>query len=826
MLIEPHRRGRPSAPTPSQNRRSSSLLCSSFQDRNAADLRRGRRINGLQLPLHPQQVIGWLTVLIFGLATFLVIIPALKTPLSKYIWALLALLFAVHIVSHLTALLLDPSDSELRRQHKSDRIIPEFDRTKHRHVIENSRCHLCNIKTSGPRTKHCGVCNKCVGEFDHHCRWLNNCIGRRNYTSFLLCVFTSVLATVTITGLVIAEVTLYFVSPESLNLWTVTEQQHHYQGVNREFMSIGGGAVAAAVGSGEPVNGSMLSDEDDNGTLTLLVPGLVNVSNASTNSSSDSSASAPFPLEDTIFLIFIAVVGVLASVSAALLIHLCFFHIYISFLGLTTYEYIRNQREQQQVEAPAPVVVVPTVSTHQPPPNVPPSESSSSRRRENMHSEAQLIVNSTPETVTRQRRRGVGGRKTQTLSRSSSIDRIFFCSTVKGTTTSRKTSKLNAVGVATSEDARRNISSGSSSTTTTTSLKTQCVICSLIELDPSHQKKDFLCCTKIYNREKVNIKLGLDVDPEEEEAIITTSSTTTTTTNAIRALMAHETPANSTPPNKSPQPQRWRSKLYCCVTVPDSPDTHLDVCNALGSLQSGHQGMDVESGGGFPRPHIDNNVFKITLNEDDPKSHQNVNKNKPPVIPRPTRRGVGPLRKYNRLRRLLRMVKFQRNINEGLVVNGNGNGSSTSAATALKLNQVRPMTISGGEVPLSINHRQMPPPSSMTAPSPRRKHRPRADLKGYMEYLSESNTSHQEATDSTTTTTSTGTSTMERSPSESFSPPLSHKLDPSVFTKRTRKKQFRNQLSPIRESGLSNPNSPAPARNQFFPTGGVSGSPK
>lgn len=31
-----------------------------------------------------------------------------------------------------------------------------------------------------------------------------------------------------------------------------------------------------------------------------------------------------------------------------LLLHLCFFHIYISFLGLTTYEYIRQQRQNQQ----------------------------------------------------------------------------------------------------------------------------------------------------------------------------------------------------------------------------------------------------------------------------------------------------------------------------------------------------------------------------------------------------------------------------------------------------------------------------------------------
>lgn len=39
------------------------------------------------------------------------------------------------------------------------------------------------------RSKHCRVCNKCIGNFDHHCKWLNNCIGSANYKIFfaLIC---------------------------------------------------------------------------------------------------------------------------------------------------------------------------------------------------------------------------------------------------------------------------------------------------------------------------------------------------------------------------------------------------------------------------------------------------------------------------------------------------------------------------------------------------------------------------------------------------------------------------------------------------------------
>jgi len=54
-------------------------------------------------------------------------------------------------------------------------------------------CQHCDTAYAGRHRKHCWSCNKCVTDFDHHCKYLNTCIGGSNYRPWVLFIVTLVL---------------------------------------------------------------------------------------------------------------------------------------------------------------------------------------------------------------------------------------------------------------------------------------------------------------------------------------------------------------------------------------------------------------------------------------------------------------------------------------------------------------------------------------------------------------------------------------------------------------------------------------------------------
>lgn len=242
-----------------------------------------RRLHGLQLPLNYQQIIGWFVFVATGTLNFFILIEIQFEALRTIALIVFIVLYVCHVSSHLTASLLDPSETELRKLKVYN--VPEFDRQIHAHVIENGRCHLCNIHTSSRRTKHCSICNKCVDHFDHHCKWLNNCIGRRNYVAFIACVTTALMISTFTSSLCAADIVMFFTNPKYLS----TEAQN-----------------------------------------------FINCSTLSTTT----STSNIFCRSSLSFLIFLVLFCTTASAIGCALLHLCCFHIYISLIGVTTYEYV------------------------------------------------------------------------------------------------------------------------------------------------------------------------------------------------------------------------------------------------------------------------------------------------------------------------------------------------------------------------------------------------------------------------------------------------------------------------------------------------------
>ncbi|XP_078007894.1 palmitoyltransferase ZDHHC11-like [Phascolarctos cinereus] len=173
------------------------------------------RVNGWSLPLNSFQFVAWTAYVYMTIVAFGLFIPLLPYFWKKLTYIVLGMLFVFHLVVHIIAVTMDPADPNVRNKESYGELMPALDRSKHKHVIQNQFCHLCEVIV-GMKAKHCSVCNKCIADFDHHCKWLNNCVGSRNYWYFFTCMASAVLGIVLLITLLLYIFIQYFVKPEEL----------------------------------------------------------------------------------------------------------------------------------------------------------------------------------------------------------------------------------------------------------------------------------------------------------------------------------------------------------------------------------------------------------------------------------------------------------------------------------------------------------------------------------------------------------------------------------------------------------------------------------
>ncbi|NXL36757.1 ZDHC1 palmitoyltransferase, partial [Glaucidium brasilianum] len=257
-------------------------------------VQRARR-NGWSWPLHLFQITAWLLYLFFALVGFGILVPLLPRHWLPAGYICPGVCFIYHLVVHLTAVSIDPADANVREKNYLGPLAT-FNRNQHAHVIENHHCHVCDVDV-GAKSKHCGTCNKCVCGFDHHCKWLNNCVGERNYWLFLNSVLSAILGLgllLLVACYIFAE---FFIDP------TMLRSDQHFDAL-----------------------------ENHTDRWFVFLP------------------AAPVETWASAILVTAGIFILLSLLTVILLGHLLTFHIYLMWNKLTTYEYILQQRPQQEAK--------------------------------------------------------------------------------------------------------------------------------------------------------------------------------------------------------------------------------------------------------------------------------------------------------------------------------------------------------------------------------------------------------------------------------------------------------------------------------------------
>lgn len=102
-----------------------------------------KRTNGFSWPPDKAQLFSWIVILYFSLSTFASLCLSLATPWIYIFYAISAIVMLTHITLNIVVMLVNPGEEAALKR----KIVPQndFDRTKHKHVIENQFCNICQI---------------------------------------------------------------------------------------------------------------------------------------------------------------------------------------------------------------------------------------------------------------------------------------------------------------------------------------------------------------------------------------------------------------------------------------------------------------------------------------------------------------------------------------------------------------------------------------------------------------------------------------------------------------------------------------------------------
>lgn len=95
------------------------------------------------------------------------------------------------------------------------------------HGVSVRYCTTCHIWRP-PRASHCGSCNTCVANHDHHCIYINNCVGLRNYKSFLWFVLSASIGCVWV--IVCSFIQLFHYRTEPTHITTFKQSLSEFPG--------------------------------------------------------------------------------------------------------------------------------------------------------------------------------------------------------------------------------------------------------------------------------------------------------------------------------------------------------------------------------------------------------------------------------------------------------------------------------------------------------------------------------------------------------------------------------------------------------------------